>query len=249
MKETIKVAPKQGYVFNEMSGKLESFEFIRCVFALNEDIPMTTYCKLGGVDAELQGDFAVYDGENSFKINSRIEWSDANFWKLDQLLPNHRRNKGKCWTFINGRADYVDVINELIEYADSKFSLVSGRTYYTRESEVYKFNDIIVKNADGSERIVESIATKMKFTPSQMSAIYDLRKAIEKVKGLGIRLGYDVESGIMDAYNSAIGDVISDYDEQDEYIDCHNVCEMITDGIMYICGEELVQIKLNESLK
>lgn len=248
MKSTIKIAPNQGYVFNEASGKLESFEFIRCVFALSEDIPMTTYCKLGGIDAELQGDFAVYDCENSFKANLIIKWVEAPIWWINQILPNYKSN-GKCWTFNNGRAELIDITSEMIEFADNKYSIVSGRIYYKYESEVYKHHDIVVKNADGSERIVESIATKMKFTPSQMSAIYDLRKAIEKVKGLGIRLGYNGESGIMDAYNSAIGDVISDYDQQDEYIDCHNVCEMITDEIMYISGEDLVQIKLNEPLK
>lgn len=249
MKETIKIAPKQGYVFNETSGKLESFEFIRCIFALSEDIPMTTYCKLGGIDAEIQGDFAVYYCENSFKINRKVEWSEARNWELGRIFPNYNRNDGKCWTFLNGRAELCDITSEMIEFADNKYSIVSGQIYYKCESDVYKYHDIIVKNADGSERIVESIATKMKFTPSQMSAIYDLRKAIEKVKGLGIRLSYDVESGIMGAYNSAIGNVIADYDEQDEYIDCHDVCEMITDDIMYICGEDLVQIKLNEPLK
>lgn len=249
MKSTIKIAPKQGYVFNETSGKLESFEFIRCVFALSEEIPMTTYCKLGGVDAELQGDFAVYDCENSFKVNRKVEWSEVRNWELGQNFPNYNRNDGKCWTFINGRAELIDITSEMIEFADNKYSIVSGQIYYRDESEVYKFQDIIVKNADGSERIVESIATKMKFTDAQMSAIYDLQKAIEKVKELGIRLSYDVDYGTMDAYNSAIGDVISNYDQQDEYIDCNGICELITDNIMYVGGDNFVQIRLNEPLK
>lgn len=248
MKSTVKIAPKQGYVFNETSGKLESFEFIRCVFALSEDIPMITYCKLGGVDAELQGDFAVYDCENSFKTNIAIQWVEAPIWRINQILPNYKSN-GECWTFINGRAELVDITSEKIEFADNKFSLISGQIYYRNETEVYKHHDIVVKNADGSERIVESIATKMKFTASQMSAIYDLQKAIEKVKGLGIRLSYDVEQGIINAYNSAIGDVISDYDKRDEYIDCHGICELITDDIMYMNGDNFAQIKLNEPLK
>ena len=248
MKSTIKIAPKQGYVFNETSGKLESFEFIRCVFALSEDIPMTTYCKLGGIDAEIQGDFAVYDCENSFKANLITKWVEAPKWWINQILPNYMSN-GKCWTFLNGRAELCDITSEMIEFADNKYSIVSGQIYYKCESDVYKFHDIVVKNADGSERIVESIATKMKFTPSQMSAIYDLQKAIEKVKELGIRLSYDVDYGIINAYNSAIGDIISDYDQQDEYIDCHGICELIADNIMYIGGDDLVQIQLNEPLK
>lgn len=249
MKSTVKIAPKQGYVFNETSGKLESFEFIRCVFALSEDIPMITYCKLGGVDAELQGDFAVYDCENSFKTNIAIQWVEAPIWRINQILPNYKSTYGKCWTFNNGRAELIDITSEMIEFADNKYSIVSGQIYYKYESEVYKHHDIVVKNADGSERIVESIATKMKFNTSQMSAICDLQKAIEKVKDLGIRLSYDVDYGIMNAYNSAIGDVISYYDGRDGYIDCHGICELITDDIMYVGGDNLVQIKLNESLK
>lgn len=248
MKSTVKIAPKQGYVFNETSGKLESFEFIRCVFALSEDIPMTTYCKLGGVDAELKGDFAVYDCENSFKVNLIIKWVEAPIWRINQILPNYKSN-GKCWTFNNGRAELIDITSEMIEFADNEYSIVSKQIYYQNESEVYKHHDIVVKKADGSERIVESIATKMKFTTSQMSAIYDLRKAIEKVEGLGIRLAYDMEYGTMNAYNSAIGDIDLDYDLQDGYIDCHGICEQITDNFMYISEDDLVQIKLNEPLK
>lgn len=248
MKSTIKIAPKQGYVFNETSGKLESFEFIRCVFALSEDIPMITYCKLGGADTELQGDFAVYDCENSFKANLIIKWVEAPIWRINQILPNYKSN-GKCWTFNNGRAELVDITSEMIEFADNEYSIVSGQIYYKWESDVYKYHDIVVKNADGSERIIESPATKMKFSDAQKSAISELKKAIEKATELGITLTYDVDEGKLGVYNSAIGNIISSYESEDDYIDCHGICEWITEDVVYVGGDDLVQIKLNESLK
>ena len=248
MKSTIKIAPKQGYVFNETSGKLESFEFIRCVFALSEEIPMTTYCKLGGVDAELQGDFAVYDCENSFKANLITKWVEAPNWRINQILPNYMPN-GKCWTFLNGRAELCDITSEMIEFADNKYSIVSGKIYYKWESDVYKYHDIVVKNADGSERIIESPATKMKFSDAQQSAISELKKAIEKATELGITLIYDVDEGMLEVYNSAIGNIISSYESEDDYIDCHGICECITEDVVFVGGDDLVQIKLNESLK
>lgn len=249
MKETIKIAPKQGYVFNEASGKLESFEFIRCVFALSEDIPMITYCKLGGADTELQGDFAVYDCENSFKTNCAIKWIEAKEWRLSKTLPNYKYTNGKCWTFNNGRAELIDITSEMIEYADNKYSMVSGQIYYHDESEVYKHHDIVVKKADGSEQICESIATKMKFSDAQKSAILELKKAIGKATELGITLTYDIDYGALEAYNSAIGSIISSCESEDGYIDCHSICESITNKVVFVGGDDLVQIKLSEPLK
>lgn len=170
-------------------------------------------------------------------------------WMLYRLLPNYTHNNGKCWTYNNGRAELVDITSEMIEFADNKYSIISGKIYYSSESEVYKHHDIVVKKADGSEQICESLATKMKFSDAQKSAISELKKAIKKATELGIKLTYDVDYGMLEAYNSVIGNVISNYESEDGYIDCHGICEWITDNVVYVGGDDIVQIKLNEPLK
>ena len=194
------LATEKGFVYNDETGKLESYEFVSAEFSFANNT-IVYHCKLGGKDAEIHdGGLRVY--ESTDKYEQGIEAmpytiDDYNFRRL-----NVNTKTCTAWVFENGEA-VEKSIDDIVFVLDSNHNLsIKGGTklYKTRE-DVFKYNDYVMVDEQGVEHVVESIATKMRMTDAQMVAIQNLKDAIDTLRLNNIRLYYDGDCEQLIAFN------------------------------------------------
>lgn len=219
---------ERGYVFNEQSGKLEAYEFKCANFKLGCNT-IEYHCLLGGVETTFETDkeLRVFENEESFKVNQPMPQSFFSDWKAERLLPNYR-NEPKTWGFIDGQAIEVDRNEVLLSVnADNDVVVVDGTKYYRTREDVYKWNGIIVKDADGTERVVDCIAKKFALNEEQQALLTKLEETFKKLNESGVKLAYDCEQCEIVALNinnvpfECIGWI-------DEHKDCYGANEFST---------------------
>lgn len=206
MKE-IYLNTKDGYVFNTESKQLEKCELIGVIFTLSEESPISYACKLGGVETTIIEDqehpLWMYLDEEHYKTGHAIE---RVYMKntIQKVLPYtlDEQNNPKVWVFEMGEAKQICAKDILMRYTfkDGKCEVMGIKCYESRE-DVYRHNDFIVKEDDGSERLVECIASKMKLTEEQCAIIKELEDVLQRTKDVGLRLFHDEYNETLWAYN------------------------------------------------
>lgn len=218
----------RGYVFNEQSGKLEAYEFKYADFRLGSET-IEYHCLLGGVETTFKTDnlLQIFENEEGFKTNNPLKQPSVAYWKAERLLPV-TRSSSKTWGFIDGQAIEVDRSEILLRiYADNNIVVVDGTKYYKSREDVYKWNDIVVKDADGTERVAECIAKKFALNEEQQALVTKLEETFKKLNESGVKIAYDCEECEIVALNinnvpfECIGWI-------DEYQDCYGASEFST---------------------
>lgn len=218
----------RGYVFNEQSGKLEAYEFKYADFRLGSET-IEYHCLLGGVETTFKTDnlLQIFESEEGFKTNNPLRQPSVAYWKAERLLPV-TRSSSKTWGFIDGQAIEVDRNEILLRiYADNNIIVVDGTKYYKSREDVYKWNDIVVKDADGTERVAECIAKKFALNEEQQALVTKLEEIFKKLNESGVKIAYDCEECEIVALNinnvpfECIGWI-------DEYQDCYGASEFST---------------------
>lgn len=194
------LATENGFVFNEDTNKLESYEFISAEFSFANNT-VVYHCKLGSKDAEIHdGVLKVYASTEKYEQGIEAKTYTIDDYAFRRLNVNTQTRT--AWVFENGEAIEKSA-DDMVFILDSNLNLSikdGTRLYETRE-DVFKYNDYIVVNDQGMEHVVESIATKMKMTDAQMVAIQNLRDAIDALHLNNIRLCYDIEYEQLIAFN------------------------------------------------
>lgn len=230
-----KLATEKGFVFNEDTKMLESYEFVSAEFSFANNT-IVYHCKLGGKGTEIHdGGLRVYASTD--KYEQGIEAMPYTIADYEFRHLNVNTQTCTAWVFENGEA-VKKSIDDIVFVLDSNHNLsIKGGTklYKTRE-DVFKHNDYIVVDEQGVEHVVESIATKMRMTDAQMVAIQKLKDAIDALSYYNVGLYYDGEQEKLIAFNeSQTEDTYVGYasDMEDDYqsvYDFHevidNVCHM-----------------------
>ena len=201
MKQIVKA--NEGYLFNETSKKLEKYELIKIEFALDNDTPTRYFCKLGGVETVIENNrLPLFHGEDEFKRGNSIPSKDAiDNYQLRRILPTH--DAGLIWAFEDGMAIEVDAKTIGLTYQDGRTFISSGRKYYASKDEVFKYNDYIVKEADGTERVVVSPATKMALNDAQKSLVDKFKSLVREMREADMAFVYDASYGKVEIVNLA----------------------------------------------
>jgi hypothetical protein len=235
------IAKKNGYYFNTESEKLEKFELVKAEFTLAEGTPVRYYCKLGGVDAVVESeDLVLYESEAAFKTGYRMAWTPLEPRELRNCMPIvHQLPKNKTWAFRNGKAEFIEVDDILLVYENGVFSVASGEKFYTSTKSVYMYNDYVVKEADGSERKVECVASKMALTDKQKELVERLNAIAREMYDAGLYVAYESDYGrIIVANNANTKDMRLDYEELEGYEDVSDFTVATDFDVAYRCCDD-----------
>ena len=194
------LATEKGFVFNDETGKLESYEFVSAEFSFaNHSI--VYHCKLGGKDAEIHdGGLRVYESTEKYEQGIEAMPHTIADYRFRNL--NVNTSTRTAWVFENGEAIEKSV-DDIVFVLDSNTNLsVKGGTklYKTRE-DVFMHNDYVMIDEQGVEHVIESVATKMRMTDAQMVAIRNLKDAIDALRLNNIRLYYNGDCEQLIAFN------------------------------------------------
>lgn len=194
------LATEKGFIFNEDTKKLESYEFISAEFNLMRT--WTVYhCKLGGKDAEIHDSgLKVYASTEKYEQGIEVMPYTIADYEFRHLNVNTKTNT--AWVFENGEA-VEKSIDDIVFVLDSnhKLSIKDGVKLYKSREDVFKHNDYVMVDEQGVEHVVESVATKMRITDEQMVLIQNLKEAIDALSSKNIRLWYDTGHERLLAYN------------------------------------------------
>lgn len=195
-----KLATEKGFVFNEDTKMLESYEFVSAEFSFANNT-IVYHCKLGGKDTEIHdGGLRVYESTDKYEQGIEAMTYTIPDYKFRAL--NVNTSTRTAWVFKNGEAveKSVDDMVFVLE-SNLKLSIKGGTKLYKTREDVFKHNDYIVVDEQGVEYVVESIATKMRMTDAQMVAIQNLKDAIDTLRLNNIRLWYDGDCEQLIAFN------------------------------------------------
>ena len=193
---------KKGYMFNQESGKLESYELIGVKFRDNHDECEYTF-KLGGVEKTIVSTkMEIYADEDCFKRHEIMPPGNLDVWEISTCIAGYRR--GCIYRFHNGQAEKVSA-EDIELYYDAQtesVSVVDGTKYYESKEECYLWNDIVVVEEDGTERIVEALGKKVQLTDEQKKLVEQLNDNFKALHELGVRFAYDVDYGKLKCLNT-----------------------------------------------
>ena len=232
----------EGDYFNEKTEKLEKYELIKAEFTLAEDELIRYYCKLGGAETVIESnDLVVYRFEECFKSGDR--------WPLVKMSDICNPTRGKDWAFRNGKAEQVDMTTVGLTLDSFGVRVTSGEMFYASPTDVYKYNDYIVKEADGSERKVVSISSKMALNDKQKALLGEFESVMEKMHKANLDLVYDTESYTLAVFNKEnANESYCDYESHEDagFIPVDEFKVDIRSRCFYYGYDDSYQIKFKE---
>lgn len=194
------LATAKGFVYNDETGKLESYEFVSAEFSFANNT-IVYHCKLGGKDVEIHdGGLRVYASTEKYEQGIEAMTYTINDYMFRAL--NVNTSTRTAWVFENGEAVEKSV-DDIVFVLDSNhnLSIKDGIKLYKTREDVFKHNDYVMVDEQGVEHVVESIAIKMKMTDAQMVAIQNLKDAIDTLRLNNICLYYDGDYEKLIAFN------------------------------------------------
>lgn len=203
----------KGYVFDEATKKLSSYELISADFHLGDE-PVTYKCKLGGKETEITtSELKVYESDNDFKIGKTTSRA-TNSYHIKDVLP--LKSKEVALAFIDGKPTDVPTSEILLTFHANGHRYTSDTKTYKSLEDLYMFNDLHIIEEDGSERIVECPAAKLKLTDEQKKLVDVLRETFSELKKSKCTIYYDLDYNYLLAINTEKVNTVVDYHQHDE---------------------------------
>lgn len=188
-----KIQKEKGFIFNEETKRLESFEFVKAEFQFAPETPIIYTAMICGEERtfEADDDFKVYRNVEEFKVMAPY----APFLvKSDDVAVR------RCsYTFADGKAVDVDVRTERFVYEDGHIKPL--RKCYQNMQDVYVYNDIIVCE-NGEERVVPCLKNRLALDEEQSELCDELKSVLERMKQAGMRLFINDWNGKMSVFNA-----------------------------------------------
>lgn len=241
------ITANKGFYFNEETKKLESYELVKVEFTLAEDAPTYYHCKLGGVDKVIKTDHLVlFENAAAFECGNHIHSKEVNGLHNFRTALPFNINTGWVWAFVDGMAKQVDAATIGLTYDGFRVYVTSGEKYYGCKSDVYKWHDYVVKEADGSERTVVSPANIIALTDEHKKLVDEWESLYDKMTKAGLRLLYDTDSGDLRIYHkNDSADIQIDYCNLDEegFTECREIPYCSKVSATYFCGDDGLWVK------
>jgi hypothetical protein len=195
-----KLATEKGFVYNDETGKLESYEFVSAEFSFANNT-IVYHCKLGGKNVEIHdGGLRVYESTEKYEQGIEAMLYTIHDYMFRAL--NVNTSTRTAWVFENGEAiekSMDDIVFVLDCYR--KLSIKDGIELHKTREDVFKHNDYVMVDEQGVEHVVESVATKMRMTDEQMVLIQKLKETIDALSAKNIRLWYESDCEKLIAFN------------------------------------------------
>lgn len=241
MSKQVFISFKNGYLFNNESQKLEYFQFEKAEFSFHNG-EVKYFGKLAGVDVVLD-DVLLYESEERFK-----QGQDCT--KKESISDGEYQMHKMSWVFRNGKAIQTPHDEKYVATKRYRVELANGERAYESSEEAYDFNDIVVKEADGTERVVECAASKCKLTETQELYLTQLSALVECMEKEHLGFIYDERDGKVKVINKTrIEKIETDcdrYDACEGWADIQNMYVPTAIHCSYTHDDEFVNAKFKE---
>ena len=188
-----KIQREKGFIFNEETKRLESFELKKAEFQFADGTPIVYTAIIGGEERTFESDdeFKVYPSVEEFRNDS--PYAPTIVSTGDYKFRSYR------YAFDNGKAVAVDLHTEKFVFENG--SVEPLRKCYQEKQDVYVFNDLVVCE-DGVERVVPCLKKLLALDDDQAELYGEFVSLIERMKGAGIKMFLNDWNGKLSVINA-----------------------------------------------
>ena len=241
MSRQVFISFKNGYLFNNESKKLEYFQFEKAEFSFHNG-EVKYFGKLGGADVVLD-DVKLYESEERFKMGQ-------DFTNKETINDGEYQMRKIAWVFRNGKAIPTPHDEKYVATRRWMVELANGERAYESAEEAYDFNNIVVKEADGTERVVECAYSKCKLTETQELYLTQLSALVEGMEKENLGFIYDERDGKVKVINKTrIERIETDcerYDTCEGWADVQNMYVPTAIHCSYTHDDDFVNAKFKD---
>lgn len=242
MEQCVLVYTESGYLFNDMSKRLEWFEIDEILISFTYGV-VRYIGTWGGCRTEKTLDGKLfYSSEECFKKGESILKKKISICNVFESLYGFSPIDDYVWEYKNGRAvrgklESFDVV------INHKGELRCSKTYYASEEDVYRFNDLIVVDKNGDMRLVKSSKSKLMLTNDQLDVVERMKGIIDDMVRLKMIMYIDQDYNLCFLPGNKIEDLTMD--ETDGFVDTTGIVTSIKskDVVEFYVENPFVKIK------
>lgn len=242
MTNSLLIYGESGYLFNDMTKRLEWFEIDKILISFTYGVVRYIGTWGGGRTDKVLEVERLYSSEECFKKGDSIPKRKISIYDAFRSLYGFFPIDDYVWEYKNGRAvkgelEYFDV------EIDNKGKIYCKETYYRTCEDVYKFNDLTVVDKNGDMKLVKSSKSKLMLTNDQLDVVERMKGIIDDMVRLKMIMYIDQD------YNLCFlpGDKIEDLamDETDGFVDTTGIVTSIKskDVVEFYVENPFVKIK------
>lgn len=242
MEQYVLVYTESGYLFNDMSKRLEWFEIDEILISFTYGV-VRYIGTWGGCRTEKTLDGKLfYSSEECFKKGESILKKKISICNVFKSLYGFSLIDNYVWKYKNGRAVREKLERFEIEM-NHKGEFHCQETYYESREDVYRFNDLTVVDKNGDMRLVKSSKSKLMLSNDQLDVVERMKGIIDDMVRLKMIMYIDQD------YNLCFlpGDKIEDLtmDETDGFVDTTGIVTSIKskDVVEFYVENPFVKIK------
>lgn len=209
----IKIACKNGWMFNETTQRLEKWVAEKCQFTLGSSV-VKYHGTLGGKPfSVLTEDLRVFNSPNDFESGKVAVGTFDNVYGMYLFKRNvpvkiKKDDEGNetfhAYIFRDGQAVFANVTGMVCEFSFSEHEFKSDIKCYASEKSVYEYNDFQILNEDGTTTIKKSLKTRLAFNDEQKVLIDKLGGLLDKLKDSGVVIVYDRDCETLCAFKDNV---------------------------------------------
>lgn len=177
---------KKGYIFNQETKQLESYELINIRFKFTED-NKTYKCLVAGVEKEIVTPFLrVYKTKEDFERENYSELTIVGFNVVDEDGCSISREDSNgdffSWEYVNGEAVHQKINDLEFVYENSRLDIFDkSRKFYATKEELYKHHNYTIIEADGTQKEVVCLAKKLELTKEQQLLVEEYEDLMSRM--------------------------------------------------------------------
>lgn len=190
MKTTITKEAK-GYIFNQETKQLESYELISIRFKFTEE-NKTYKCLVAGVEKEIVTPFLrVYKTKEDFERENYSDLFIVNFKIVNEdgysLCREDTNGDYYSWEYVNGEAVYQKLNDLEFIYENSRLDYFDkSRKFYITKEDLYKHHNYTIIESDGTQKEVVCLAKKLELTKVQQLLVDEYEDLMSRMKNANL---------------------------------------------------------------
>ena len=161
----------------------------------------------GDKEVEVDGNFTMYESEKDYEKNSAMRTSELTTDIIMSKLGLKNKN-GHPYVIVFENNDAVEKkigFSEVI-YDMNGFRITDGdqipKEHYNSREEAFEMNDYVVVEADGTKRVVKSMAKLLVLNDEQKALLDEFKAVVEKMKNAGVGIGINYETDQLVMFNT-----------------------------------------------
>lgn len=209
----------KGWLYNDESNKLESYELVRIFVDFDKNI-IRYICNVGGQkDVTISGTslLELYASEEDFRRGKRAVAGEFSAQEVASRICGHQiAEGGRVYYPHKGGVATAHVAECCYVYEDPRWRVAGDVEIFHSQEALLRVHDYTVRNEDGTEVVRKSLKSKVALTEEQMDIARQISDLLHKAAGVNMQLIFDdatqtcyaVNMEYVDIYNSGCSSVL-----------------------------------------